>query len=181
MIGTVAETHGSAPGIDLWGVASATQELEEHGPELLATWTGPHAASSVEPNGSTAFTSDRSHRLGARRAFESIESIGKDVRREVVVAGRERDRNLPVHPSIQLGWAAGTWPGPAAATPVFGIEQPRLDEPIEMECREFAAHSERGSCIVTTDRLAAGGHEVVQTLAVRLFEQGNCPDRFAGR
>jgi len=46
-----------------------------------------------------------------------------------------------------------------------------------VEGRDLAADPERCGRIVAADQLAAGGHQVIGVLAVRLLEQGDRPDR----
>jgi hypothetical protein len=180
VVGTVPEADSPACRIDIRFVASSTEKLQERGQQSSTRRARTRVRSGLGPDICSAFAGDIGHRVGAGRARQAIEPNGKDLRREVVVAGRERDGHITARSSIELGRTSRPRPAAATPAPVLGFEQTAGDETIEVERGELAADAQRRRGVVATDELAMRGNELVDTTPTRFVEQGNRRDRIAG-
>jgi hypothetical protein len=156
-------------------IAGSAQDVDDTTERSPPAGTPSDPAARLDAHGGASFAGDGGQRVDPRRPVQSPECGRHEIRRPVVSAGRERDLDLAFGPSIELGRTPGARAGPTAEAAVLGLEQPGLDQPIEMEGRELAADAQRRDRLVAPGRLAAGDHQVVQPSAGGF---GQCRDGF---
>ena len=76
-------------------------------------------------------------------------------------------------PAIQLCGPTRAGTGATAKAPVLDLQQSGMGKAVKVECGELATHGQRPGRLVTSDCLRAGGHEVIQTFAVRFLQEGD--------
>lgn len=177
VIRTVAECHRSARLVKLRFEACSTEGVHHGGHESTPTRARPRVLPNFNPEVCPPLPGDICYSLGAQRAPESPEPFRKDIRRAVVVSGRERDRCFAIRSSIELGRTPSSRAASAAAAPVLGFEKSSRHETVQMEGSELAADAELRGCFVAADRHAARDDELEHATAVRLVEQSDRSDR----
>jgi hypothetical protein len=106
-------------------------------------------------------------------AFGPLDRDGQDVSGQVIAPRRQRDRELAGGPAVELGRAARARPGLAAEPPEFGLKQPFVAQPVQVELGGVQGHPDRGGGGLSADGVRLGGHVLVKGTAYRL---GECPD-----
>jgi hypothetical protein len=80
-----------------------------------------------------------------------VEGIGEQARRDVVATGRERQLELALRALVQLRGAAGARARPAGQPAERDLEEPGVDQPVEVEGRQRAADPDsRGGGVTRT-------------------------------
>ena len=85
----------------------------------------------------------------------------------------QADRQLARRTTIELGGAAGTGSAASWGPAVLDVEQPVLDELVQVEGGQPAGHPDRVGGLLAADRMALAAHVFVQRPARRVGEGGD--------
>ncbi len=155
--------------------AAITQDLHQcgasGGPALRANARRNRAGSRA-----ACFSSRREHR--AATTARTIDARREDPRSDVVAPRRKRDVDRPIdRAAIELGRPSGARTRSTGAAPERRLEQPALDQSIEMKRGERATDSGCGRSLVPVDGLRGGRRVLVDPPTDRLGEQRHLVDR----
>src|SRR5207302_9154097 len=87
---------------------------------------------------------DRPQGLEGGGEPQLLQRLGEQLRRQIVAARRQADRDLPRRTAIDLGWTSGAGPAARVETAKGGPEQARAHQPVQVEAGQRPAHPGRG-------------------------------------
>jgi hypothetical protein len=133
VVGAIPKGYGAPLLIDRRFIPSSTQDVHERRQASTAAWSRASDPACFEANVRATFAGDVGDGRDRGRIPESIDALGKSSGCRLVPARRERDGDFAIRTSIELCRTTGAGTCPSAATSVLSLEQPTVDESLEVE------------------------------------------------
>ena len=156
-------------------VAPLGEDLFEHShPPGLAPAGGPaiNLSGDLAAEGLGRFAQRRPRPTGGI----GLHRVGEDLRRQLVVPGRQADVELPGRPPVQLGRPTGPRPGPARPPGEGDLEETVFHHAIEVIGGQGTAQAGGGRRLVPTGGLRLLAHELVEGAAAGIRQAANAGD-----
>jgi len=101
----------------------------------------------------------------------SRDGSGEHRAHQVVAAGRQRHLDLDRRAPVELRRPAGAGPAASGQPAVLDVEEPCLDETVEVEARGVHGHVGARGGLLPTDAVGLRGDEAVEPAAHRVGER----------
>ena len=114
--------------------------------------------------------------MGRSSRAAVLHGVRQDLPGQVVVTLRQHDRDLSVRAPVQLRRATRPRTAPSGQPPELGVQQPFLDQLVQVELRGVTGQLDARGGLVPTHRVRLRDDEEIQRATGRLGERADARD-----